>query len=56
MADRVEVAKVVAYAMTGQTNAVKVTKVVAYLVLEPGESGEAPPTQGHVHTQIFRRD
>lgn len=53
MADRSEISKVVAYSGTGQTNAVKVTKVAAYFVLEPG--GDEPDVsnrQGHVYVQI----
>lgn len=57
MADRAQASKVVGYAMTGIDDVSKVSKVVAYLVLEPGttEDGGGTNRQGHVHTQILRR-
>jgi hypothetical protein len=56
MADRSEISKAVAYVMIGQPNALKLTKCVAYFVLEPGEDGpDTSNRQGHVHTQIMRR-
>ena len=56
MADRAQVSKVAAYAATGQEDAVKVTKVVAYFLLGPGSSEEDTSNrQGHVYSQITRR-
>lgn len=55
MADRASVSKSVAYAVTGNADSAIATKVVAYIVLEPGESADTSNRQGHVHTQILRR-
>lgn len=55
MADRASVTKSVGYVMTGTDAAVKATKVVAYVVLEPGDEGVSPARQAQVHTQILRR-
>lgn len=55
MADRASVAKSLAYVVTGQDEAVKVTKVVAYLLLVPGAGEDTSNRQGHVHPQILRR-
>ena len=32
-----------------------VTKLVMFVVLEPGEGDDSSNKQGHVHTQIIRR-
>lgn len=56
MADRVEVSKSVAYVATGQPNTAQVSKCVAYVVLIPSDEGDTSNRQGHVHTQILRRD
>lgn len=58
MADRVSVPKVVAYSLLGAPeDSAVVTKLVAYVVLEPGDEGpDTSNRQGHVHTQILRRD
>lgn len=57
MADRAQVSKVVAYALTGVDDVAKASKVVAYIWLEPGTTEDGGPSvrQGHVHTQILRR-
>lgn len=58
MANQVEVTKSVAHVVTGSpADNVAVSKVVMYLILVPGESGpDTSNKQGHVHTQIIRRD
>jgi hypothetical protein len=57
MADQAEVTKAVAHVATGQvSDSAAVSKVVAYLILVPGDSGpDTSNRQGHVHTQIIRR-
>jgi hypothetical protein len=57
MADQVETPKVVGYSITGPTaNDASATKVVAYMILVPGEIAAGDTTrQGHVHAQILRR-
>jgi hypothetical protein len=60
MAAQIEVPKVVQYVATGSdSNEASASKVVAYLILVPGEIEAGEDTsnrQGHVHTQIIRRD
>lgn len=56
MADRAQASKVVGYVMTGIDDVAKASKVVAYMWLEPGTTGDdATNRQGHVYTQILRR-
>lgn len=55
MADRASVSKSVGYVLTGTEAAAKATKVVAYIILEPGDDGTSPARQAQVHTQILRR-
>ena len=56
MADRANVSKVTGYVETGIDDVSKVSKVVAYIILEPGDSGDdGSNRQGHVFTQIVRR-
>lgn len=54
---QIEVTKSVAYVATGSpADSATVPKVVAYMVLVPGESGaDDSNKQGHVHPQILRR-
>lgn len=54
---QIETTKVVKYVVIGANDdEIAVSKVVAYLILEPGEI-EAGDTsrQGHVHAQVIRR-
>jgi hypothetical protein len=54
MADRVEVAKAVEYAVLGvPAGKVAAAKIVAYVILEPGEDGSSPssPKQGYCWAQ-----
>jgi hypothetical protein len=56
MANQVEVPKSVAYVVTGSDgDEASASKVVAYLILIPGEIAEGDRGQGHVHTQLITR-
>lgn len=56
MADRAQASKVVGYVATGIDDVAKVSKAVAYLILEPGTSSPGSTTaQGHVFSQVLRR-
>jgi hypothetical protein len=56
MAAQVEVPKSVAYVVTGSDgDEASASKVVAYLILVPGEIAEGDRGQGHVHTQLITR-
>lgn len=57
MANRVELSRLTSYSVFGKGNAASVSRVTAYLILDPGEEegGETPARQGHVHAQILRR-
>lgn len=53
---RIQVPKVTGYISTGIDDVAKVAKVVAYLILEPGDSEVGDTSiQGHAYTQIVRR-
>lgn len=57
MANRAEVSKSVAFAVVGAPTLIaSASKVVAYAILEPGESEDTSNRQGHVYTRIIRRD
>lgn len=57
MADQIEATKLVKYVLIGPENdELSVSKVVMYLLLEPGEIVAGDTTrQGHVHAQVIRR-
>jgi hypothetical protein len=57
MADQVEVTKLNQLVAIGPlTDNIAVSKLVMYVLLEPGDGGEEVSTrQGHVHAQIVRR-
>ena len=51
-----EASKVVKYVVTGSDgDECSAAKVVAYLILVPGEGSDDSNRQGHVHSQIVRR-
>jgi hypothetical protein len=51
---RIEASKVTAFAAIGTPGGISSSKVVAYVVLQPGDASfEAG--QGHCHPQILRR-
>ncbi len=51
-----EAPKVVMNVATGIPPAqIGVSKIVMYVLLVPGDSGDAPPRQAHTYTQIIRR-
>lgn len=53
---QIEVPKLVAYAAVGTpADNIAVSKVVAYMILIPGEAEDDSNRQGHVHTQIIKR-
>jgi hypothetical protein len=53
---QIEVGKSVAYAALGSpAGNITVSKVVAYILLIPGEGEDDSNRQGHVHTQIIKR-
>ena len=53
---QIEVPKAIAYAVLGNpSDNISVTKVVAYVILVPGEGEDDSNRQGHVHTQIIKR-
>lgn len=55
---QIEAPKVVSYVLTGSdANEISVSKVVMYLLLEPGdiEAGDTATRQSHVHAQRIRR-
>lgn len=57
MANQVEVPKLNMPVLTGKANVAENSKLVMYILLEPGASGpDTSNRQGHVHTQIIRRD
>lgn len=56
MADQAEVTKLPSYVVIGTEDEINVSKMVMYVILEPGESGpDTSNKQGHVHPQIFQR-
>jgi hypothetical protein len=55
MADRIETTKLVGYASTGKDNVASVSKLVAYLILEPSDAPDDSNRQGHVYSQIIRK-
>lgn len=56
MANQVEVPKLVMPVLTGKADVAETSKLVMYVLLEPGDSGpDTSNRQGHVHTQIIRR-
>ena len=56
MADQVEVSKSVAHVLTGPDgDEASAAKVVAYMILVPGEIVDDSTRQGHIHTQILQR-
>lgn len=54
---QIQASKLVAYAATGSpSNSTSVSKLVAYMILVPGDSGpDTSNRQGHVAQQIIRR-
>lgn len=57
MANQIEAPKVVQYVATGSdSDEAAASKVVAYFILVPGDSGpDLSNRQGHVRSQIVRR-
>lgn len=56
MANQVEVTKLNMPVLTGKADVAEVSKLVMYLLLEPGDSGpDTSNKQGHVQSQIIRR-
>lgn len=56
MANQAEVTKLNMPVLTGQANVAEVSKLVMYVLLEPGESGpDTSNKQGHVHTHFIVR-
>lgn len=56
MANQIEAPKVVQYVLTGaNADEIAASKVVMYLVLEPGEIVDGSTRQSHVSVQILRR-
>lgn len=53
---QIETTKVVSYVAIGpDSDEAAVTKLVAYVILEPGEGVDTSNRQARVHTQIMRR-
>jgi hypothetical protein len=53
---QIETTKAVAYSAVGTpADNISVTKVVAYMLLVPGEAEDDSNRQGHVHAQIIKR-
>ena len=53
---QIEVSKNVAFVALGNLAAdISAPKVVAYVILIPGEGEDDSNRQGHVHTQIIKR-
>ena len=56
MANQVELTKLNMFGLTGKADVAEASKLVMYVLLEPGASGpDTSNKQGHVHTQIIRR-
>lgn len=58
MANQVEIPKLTMEAAIGPTDAeIVIPKLVMFVLLQPGsDAGDTSNKQGHVHTQIIRRD
>ena len=53
---QIEVPKLVQHAVIGpDADEIAVTKLVMFVILQPGDSEDTSNRQGHVHTQILRR-
>jgi hypothetical protein len=56
MANQVEATKVIAFTLTGPDDDEAVSsKVVAYMIVSPGESAVGASRQAHVYSRVVRR-
>jgi hypothetical protein len=56
MANQVEATKVIAFTLTGPDDDEAVSsKIVAYMIVSPGESAAGSNNQAHVYSRVIRR-